>query len=311
MSLTGLAADAITKRYGQLIAVDGLRLRASRGSVLALLGPNGAGKTTTLGMLSGTARPDAGQVSWQGRPASPEQLRQLVGLQPQSIQLWPRLSSAEQLHFIGSLHGLPRSVARERAARLLDRLGLTAKGDVQARRLSGGMQRRLNLAMALVNDPEVVVLDEPAAGLDPQSRVLVRDLISELSVDKVVIVTSHDMAEVERLADQIVIMDHGRAIASGSAAELLAGGRLGATVKFSVAAADGQALAAVVRSVAPDRTVTIADGVVGCRLEPGGTDLSALMAAVGSSSVPVRAVHTTEATLEDLFLDLTGRSLRE
>ncbi|MCC6497815.1 MAG: ABC transporter ATP-binding protein, partial [Propionibacteriaceae bacterium] len=243
-----LAAVGITRRFGDLVAVAGLDLEARPGCVLAVLGPNGAGKTTTLDMLSGTTRPDSGVVTWEGRPAAPGQLRRLVGVGPQTVQTWPRLTCAEQAAFLARLYGLGRAAAADRARVLLDRVGLSTKLDAQARTLSGGMLRRLNIALALVPDPPAVVLDEPEAGLDPQSRVLIRDLIGELADDRVVIVTSHDLAEVERVADRILILDHGVGIAEGTPRELLDRFDLGQSVDFSTDPANADALLTAVRT---------------------------------------------------------------
>lgn len=303
-----LGAEGITKRFGDVVAVATLDLEARPGSVLAVVGPNGAGKTTTLDMLSGTTRPDSGVVTWEGLPAAPGHLRRLVGVSPQTVQTWPRLTCAEQLVFLARLYGLGRAAATDRADRLLDRVGLRAKRDAQARTLSGGMLRRLNIALALVSDPPAVVLDEPEAGLDPQSRVLIRDLIGELALDKVVIVTSHDLAEVERVADRILILDHGLGIADGTPRELLDRFDLGRTVDFGTDRNQADALLAAVRRTGA--TATASGDLVTARLADGN-GLSALLFAAETSGVPVRAVHTREPSLEDVFLHLTGRGLRE
>ncbi len=304
-----LGAKGITKSFGDLVAVAALDLEARPGSVLAVLGPNGAGKTTTLDMLGGTTRPDSGVVTWNGMPAEPGQLRRLVGVGPQTVQTWPRLTCAEQLEFLARLHGLGRSAAADRADVLLDRVGLGAKRDAQGRTLSGGMLRRLNIALALVPDPPAVVLDEPESGLDPQSRVLIRDLIGDLAQSRVVIVTSHDLAEVERVADRILILDHGLGIAEGTPRELLDSFDLGQAVDFSTAPAHaGTLLDAVCRAGA---VATASGDQVTARLAAGGPGLSALLLAAERSGVPVLAVHTREPSLEDVFLHLTGRGLRE
>ena len=303
-----LGAEGITKRFGDVVAVATLDLEARPGAVLAVVGPNGAGKTTTLDMLSGTTRPDSGVVTWEGLPAAPGHLRRLVGVSPQTVQTWPRLTCAEQLVFLARLYGLGRATATDRADRLLDRVGLRAKRDAQARTLSGGMLRRLNIALALVSDPPAVVLDEPEAGLDPQSRVLIRDLIGELALDKVVIVTSHDLAEVERVADRILILDHGLGIADGTPRELLDRFDLGRTVDFGTDRNQADALLAAVRRTGA--TATASGDLVTARLADGN-GLSALLFAAETSGVPVRAVHTREPSLEDVFLHLTGRGLRE
>ncbi|HEY3339237.1 MAG TPA: ABC transporter ATP-binding protein [Propionicimonas sp.] len=303
-----LGAEGVTKRFGDLVAVGALDLEARPGAVLAVLGPNGAGKTTTLDMLSGTTRPDSGVVTWEGRAARPGELRRLVGVCPQTVQTWPRLTCVEQVVFLARLYGLGRAAATDRADRLLDRVGLRPKRDAQARTLSGGMLRRLNIALALVSDPPAVVLDEPEAGLDPQSRVLIRDLIGELATGKVVIVTSHDLAEVERVADRILILDHGVGIADGTPRELLEKFDLGRTVDFGTDPDKTDALLAAVRGAGAAATAT--GDLVTARLADGN-GLSALLVAAENSGVPVRAVHTREPSLEDVFLHLTGRGLRE
>jgi ABC-2 type transport system ATP-binding protein len=305
-----LTAEAITKRYGDLVAVDALSLTAAPGEVLAMVGPNGAGKTTTLDMLAGTTRPDSGEVRWQGRSIGPEQLRQLVGLSPQSTQLWPRLTCIEQLLYLASLFGLARTRGLDVAERLLDRVGLAAQRDTQARRLSGGMQRRLNIALALVSDPDVVVLDEPEAGLDPQSRVLARELIVELAAERIVIVTSHDLAEVERVADRVIILDHGRAIAEGRPGDLLRSAQLAPALEFTTTSGAAAGLAAALATVTGADRVQMDAGLVTVRLLPGG-QLEALLSAAVRSGAALTAVQTRDSSLEDLFLQLTGRSLRE
>jgi len=304
-----LGARGITKRFADLVAVDALDLEARPGEVLAVLGPNGAGKTTTLDMLSGTTRPDSGEVLWDGKPAQPGHLRRLVGVGPQTVQTWPRLTCTEQVVFLAKLHGLGKAAATERARLLLDRVGLQPKLDAQARTLSGGMLRRLNIALALVPDPPAVVLDEPEAGLDPQSRVLVRDLIAELAADRVVIVTSHDLAEVERVADRILILDHGRCIAEGSPRELLDRFDLGQTVDFSVDPADAGTLLTALHRIGAAATAT-GDRVT-ARQATDSPGLSTLLLAAERCGVPLRGVQTREPSLEDVFLHLTGRGLRE
>ena len=168
-----LQTHSLTKRYGALIAVDGLSLEIFEGEIFGLLGPNGAGKTTSINMMCGLLKPDSGQVTIHGKPITDgdPNARSRVGVCPQNIVLWNQLTCLEQMQFIGEMYGYKRKIARERGVQLLKELDLDEKRDKPARTLSGGMQRRLNLAMALVHDPEILVLDEPEAGLDPQSRV--------------------------------------------------------------------------------------------------------------------------------------------
>lgn len=218
-----LKVEGLTKRFGELRAVDGLDLEVRPGEVFGLLGPNGAGKTTTIGMVCGLVAADSGKVLLDGREVSGDPLaRRSMGYCPQRLVVWDRLTCREQLEFSGQLYGLGRAEARASAGRLLSDLGLAEKAGKQARTLSGGMQRRLNIALALVHDPSLVVLDEPEAGLDPQSRALVRDYIRSLAERKTVIVTTHDMDEAERVSDRVAIMDQGRLLDLDSPAALKA-----------------------------------------------------------------------------------------
>jgi ABC-2 type transport system ATP-binding protein len=205
-----LETRSLIKSFGDVIAVDGLSLAAEEGEILALLGPNGAGKTTTINMICGLIRPDAGAILVNGTENGMTALRRSVGLCPQGIVVWDRLTCREQLVFIGRLYGLNRAEARDRTDALLVILDLKPKENRLAKTLSGGMRRRLNIALALVHDPELVILDEPEAGLDPQSRVLVRDFVRSLAKKKTVILTTHNMDEAERMADRVAIMDSGK-----------------------------------------------------------------------------------------------------
>lgn len=303
-----LEARHLSRSYGELRAVDDVSLSLEPGTLLALLGPNGAGKTTTIDLLSGGSRPDSGDLLWQGRPIGPVELRHNVGLCPQGLQLWPRLRCSEQMIMIGRLHGLSGAAAVRRADVLLEELGLAGKEGARADTLSGGMKRRLNLALTLVSDPPVLVLDEPEAGLDPQSRVLVRDLIARLAVDHAVLLTSHDMAEVERLADQVAIIDNGRLIASGTSAALVAALDLGDSVELR---SDGD-LAGLAEAVASQTgaQISLEAGTVSFRLRHG-VRLPGLLASLEARGVAVESLSSRPATLEDVFLQLTGRSLRE
>lgn len=201
----------MTKRYGDLVAVDDLTLDVREGEVFGFLGPNGAGKTTSINLMCGLLKPDAGRVLLKGaRLDGDADARARVGVCPQEIVLWDRLTCIEQLQFIGEMYDVPPRESRRRSERLLADLGLEEKRDKQARTLSGGLKRRLNIAMALVHDPEIVILDEPEAGLDLQSRVRVREYIRDLARTRTLILTTHNMDEAERLADRVAIIDHGR-----------------------------------------------------------------------------------------------------
>jgi len=225
-----LTISRLTKRFGARLALDGLDLRVERGEIFGLLGPNGAGKTTAVRLICGFISPDAGELRFEG--ASPgaraltqtqgslPELRRLVGVCPQELVIWELLTCLEQLVFVAEMYGLESRSARARALELLDALGLADRAKVRAGTLSGGMKRRLNLLLALAHDPSIVLLDEPEAGLDPQSRVLVRDFVKALGRRKTVILTSHNMDEVDRVADRVGILNEGRLLVVDTPANL-------------------------------------------------------------------------------------------
>jgi len=198
-----LRVQGLKKSYGDFTAVHDLTLEVKRGEVLGFLGPNGAGKTTSISMMCGLLKPTSGSVFLKGKPmgaTSEERIK--VGLCPQQVVVWDRLKCLEQLIFMGEMYGLDKSTAADRGTKLLEMLGLKDKAKSQASQLSGGMLRRLNIALALVHDPEIVVFDEPEAGLDPQSRVLVRDFIIAQADKKAVILTQ----EFARMSKAVSVM---------------------------------------------------------------------------------------------------------
>jgi ABC-2 type transport system ATP-binding protein len=319
-----LRTEGLTKRFGPVTAVQDLTLEVYEGEVFGFLGPNGAGKTTSINMMCGLLKPDTGRVMVQGVPITADaDVRLRVGVCPQDIVLWERLTCLEQLQFIGQMYGMSGRDARRRGEQLLEEIDLTGKRDQQARTLSGGMQRRLNLAMALVHDPEIAVLDEPEAGLDPQSRVKVREYIQSLARKKTVILTTHNMDEADRVADRVAIIDHGRLLVLDSPQALKGSVGEGDVVEIGLAAPlEDEDVPRVDAALAPlvsqtwlrpgGRMITVrALNAVGAlpaildALEAAGPAMSTGRA-VQPSDVRVR-----ENTLEDVFIQLTGRSLRE
>ena len=218
-----LEARDLWKSYGTKAAVEGVTLEARAGEIVGLLGPNGAGKSTTVGMICGLTPPDRGAVTIDGAPmgedASPAKRR--VGLVPQDISLFEDLSAIANLELFGALYGTQGTQLRERAAAALELVGLSDRASARPSTFSGGMKRRLNIACALIHDPDVLLLDEPTAGVDPQSRNAIFDNLELLrSRGKALVYTTHYMEEAERLCDRVMIIDHGKVVASGTLAEL-------------------------------------------------------------------------------------------
>ena len=314
-----LQTQSLTKRYGSLTAVQDLSLEVNEGEVFGLLGPNGAGKITSISMMCGLLRPDSGQVVIHGKPIADgdANVRSRVGVCPQNIVLWGQLTCLEQMVFIGEMYGMKRKSVTQRSEQLLEELDLAEKRDQRARTLSGGMQRRLNLAMALVHDPEILVLDEPEAGLDPQSRVLVREYVKSLARRKTIILTTHNMDEAERMADRVAIIDHGklltvdtpealkRTVGEGDVLEIETGeGPVLSEVEGSV----GSALSAVAK-IAPQVSSTNHTLVIRAR---GVVELlPAILDTLRSVDAHPGEVRLRANSLEDVFISLTGRRLRE
>ncbi|PZG21903.1 ABC transporter ATP-binding protein [Nonomuraea aridisoli] len=292
----------LVKRYGGTTAVDGLTLRAGRGAVTAVLGPNGAGKTSTVEICEGFRAPDSGTVRVLGLDPAAPGLRSRVGVMLQAGGVPPAMRCAEWLRLVARFYAHPLP-----ARALLDRLGLTDHARTPYRRLSGGQQQRLSLAAAVVGRPELVFLDEPTAGLDPQARHACWDLVGELRTAGVsVVLTTHHMDEAERLADHVVIIDRGRVVAEGTPATLT-----GAERQLRFRARPGLGLeellnALPVGSAAKESPAGhyIIEGQVGPEL------LATVTAWCAAEGVTADDLRIERRTLEDVFLELTGRELR-
>jgi ABC-2 type transport system ATP-binding protein len=311
MSTTVLQARELTKRYGALTAVHNLSLEVYEGEVLGLLGPNGAGKTTSINMLCGLLKPDSGQVSIRGKIITngDAKLRSRVGMCPQNIVLWNTLTCLEQMQFIGEMYGLKGRSARQRSEQLLEELDLSEKKDKLARTLSGGMQRRLNLAMALVHDPEILVLDEPEAGLDPQSRVMVREYIKSLARRKTIILTTHNMDEADRMADRVAIIDHGQLLTVDTPEALKHTVGEGDVLEIELNNDTAEQARAALVSIVPGVSSTNHTLIIRAR---GVVELlPAILDALHSVNASLGEVRLRANSLEDVFLSLTGWRMRE
>ncbi|WP_042413854.1 ABC transporter ATP-binding protein [Streptacidiphilus anmyonensis] len=296
----------LTKRYGAKTAVDGLDLTVARGSLTAVLGPNGAGKTTTIETCEGYRRPDAGTVRVLGLDpvAQASQLRPRIGVMLQSGGVYPGARAMEMLRHTATLHADPLDVDE-----LAERLGLGSCGRTVYRRLSGGQQQRLALAMAVVGRPELVFLDEPTAGLDPQARRATWDLVRDLRRDGVsIVLTTHHMDEAEQLADDVAIVDGGKVIAQGSPEQLCRGGAAN-TLRFQ--GRSGLDLGALLKAL-PDGS-SAAELTPGSYLIEGPVDpqlLATVTSWCAQAGVLPENLSVERRTLEDVFLELTGRDLR-
>jgi ABC-2 type transport system ATP-binding protein len=308
-----LACEGLCKRYGDVVAAEDVGFAIAPGQAYGLLGPNGAGKTTTISMLVGLLRPDAGTVTVGGvdLATQPRKAKARIGYVPQEIALYPELTGRENLRFFGRLFGLPRRALATRVEEVLDLVGLTDRADGRLDTYSGGMRRRINIGAALLHRPEVLILDEPTVGVDPQSRKAILDGLAQLVRDGMsVLYTSHYMEEVERLCDRVAIIDHGRIIAEGSREELIA--LVGGADQVELVL-DGDVDSAFEKLRTVEGVVEAArvgDGTVRLIAEGGRYLLPTLITAVEGSAA-VTATQVVEPGLEATFLHLTGTSLRD
>jgi ABC-2 type transport system ATP-binding protein len=310
-----IRTTGLVKRYGKVVALDGLDLEVPKGTVLGLLGPNGAGKTTAVRILSTLLEPDEGSAEVAGLDvqAEPRKVRERIGLSGQNAAVDEHLTGYENLDMVGRLYHLGRKRSRARARELLDRFDLSEAADRPAKTYSGGMRRRLDLAAALVAEPDVLFLDEPTTGLDPRSRIQMWETIYELvGGGSTVLLTTQYMEEADRLADDIVVIDRGRKIAHGTADRLKAevGGERVEVVVASTA--DVPTTASILGRISheevqvdePTRTVTAA--------VTGGVDvLGQVLDRLREGQCGIVDIGLRRPTLNDVFLSLTGHSAEE
>ncbi|KAB2926681.1 MAG: ATP-binding cassette domain-containing protein [Dechloromonas sp.] len=302
-----LAVAELRKTYAGTAVVDGLSFAVAPGTCFGLLGPNGAGKTTTLRLCLGLTAPDSGTITLNGHaiPADARPGRMRVGVVPQFDNLDPDFTCSENLQVFARYFGIADADIRARIPQLLDFASLGSKADARLATLSGGMKRRLTLARSLVNDPDVVFLDEPTTGLDPQARHLIWERLKQLkSAGKTLILTTHFMDEAERLCDRLIVIDHGRKIAEGSPRQLIAEHIEPQVVEvYDEAGGDLPAFVEVARPLAERVETSGETAFFYCR-EP--RPLLDRLADAGG----LRYVHRA-SNLEDVFIKLTGRELRD
>jgi ABC-2 type transport system ATP-binding protein len=307
-----IEARGLVKRYGDLVAVDGISFSVESGEVFGMLGPNGAGKTTTMEMLEGLREPDAGRATVLGSDVvrDARAIKARIGVQLQATALPPLTKVREAIDLFGALYPTARPTAD-----LIREFDLGEKADTYASDLSGGQMQRLSIALALVNDPDVVFLDEPTTGLDPQARLNIWDVIEGIRArGKTVVLTSHYMEEAERLCARVAIIDHGRVVALDTPENLITAHAPGTTIEFEAPhGVDEAGLAGIdgVDKVAVDGRVVVStrapERVLRELLDP---QAHWLLRGEDQQAAAIRDLRVRQGTLEDVFIDLTGRSLR-
>ncbi|HEX6468376.1 MAG TPA: ABC transporter ATP-binding protein [Streptosporangiaceae bacterium] len=308
-----LRCSGLRKAFGDLVAVAGVGFTIAEGETYGLLGPNGAGKTTTISMIAGILERDDGEVLIDGHPLTPGGVRGkgLIGYVPQDLAVYPDLTGRENLRFFARLYGLSRAEVRDRTAEVLEIIGLTDRAGDPVKAYSGGMKRRLNIGIGLLHRPRLLVLDEPTAGVDPQSRNAILENVERLAGEGIaVLYTTHYMEEAERLCDRVGIIDLGELRAEGTRRELV--GLVGERDRVTLTA-DGDIAAAVraAGALAEVRRASAQDSRIDIVVDDARDALPRIFDAVAGVGVAVRSVEVAEPDLESVFLHLTGRALRD
>jgi ABC-2 type transport system ATP-binding protein len=313
-----IEVQGLHKSFGDLQAVQGVSFTAEQGEIFSLLGPNGAGKTTTISMLCCLLRPDSGDAMVLGRSVTkdPMGVKSVLGVVPQEIALYEDLSARENLVFWGKMYGLRGSELNRRVNEVLDVIGLSDRAGDRVVKFSGGMKRRVNIAVALLHKPKVIFMDEPTVGIDPQSRRNILDNVIELkNQGMTVLYTTHYMEEAQEISDHIAIMDHGVVIASGTQAELvrIVGevDRITLSVNPQTPHSAIEMILPALQSLAGVQQVNLEDESIALLVVDGHQVLPAIFDSASKNNVRITRADVLEPNLETVFLQLTGRGLRD
>ncbi len=303
----------LRKSFGDRVAADGVTFSIGPSETYGLLGPNGAGKTTSISMICGLLVRDGGEVHVAGRPIDMDavEAKRDVGYVPQDLAIYPELNARENLRFFGQLYGLGRDELRSRIAEVLEIIGLADRADERTDGFSGGMKRRLNIGIGLLNRPKLLVLDEPTVGVDPQSRNAILASVEELGRQGMAILyTTHYMEEAERLCDRVGIIDNGQIKAEGTRRELVS--MIGQRDRVDLAGSgDLDAAAAALRALPGVDEATVHEGGLGLLVTEARTQLPRMLEAAAAAGASMTGVEIVEPDLEAVFLHLTGRALRD
>ncbi len=298
----------LTRSFNSLVAVDGIELKIKRGELFALLGPNGAGKTTTINMLCCLLKPTSGTGTIMGYDINKQafKIKEIIGVSPQETSISEHLNTQENLDLIGRIHNIDARELKRRSQELLEAMGLTERAKDQVRKFSGGMKRRLSIIMALIHNPEVLFLDEPSLGLDPQARRAIWEYIVNLKGEKTILLTTHYMDEADFLADRVGIMDEGKIVALGTSRELKADMLEKHTMVIDAWNLNQKVIDKMRSKYAE---VSVTEGTM--LITDSQLDFREIVDLIQSSGATVSSAYIKEPTLDDVFLHITGKGLRE
>jgi len=299
----------VVKYYGETKVLDGVSLRIDKPTIYSLLGPNGAGKTTFLSILAGIQRPSSGRVMIKGFEATSTEAKYIVGYCPQEYSLYERLSGWDNIFFYASLYGIPRNEAKKRARELLDRLNLGDHASERVSKYSGGMRKKLSLIVSLIHDPDVVILDEPTEGLDPDSRIKVWEIVEKMVKEgKVIIVATHNMDEADRFSNIVGIIDRGRLLAEDTPENLKKAYGPPSVIEVVVSGKPSEKLIRDLGKVA--ESFYIDENILRVHVDDPDKAVPMLTELIYSAGLKIEVLRVVRPTLEDVFFKLTGRGLR-
>jgi ABC-2 type transport system ATP-binding protein len=315
MKTSILAVKKLVKKYGDFTAVNGISFDIQEGEIFSLLGPNGAGKTTTISMLSTLYVPTSGEATIGGHSIikEPMAVRNLIGVVPQDLALYDDLTARENLVFWGKMYGLSGKALKTRIDEVLEQIGLTEKAKQRVKTYSGGMKRRVNIGVGLLHKPQLLFMDEPTVGIDPQSRRLILDSVKDLNKQGMtVLYTTHYMEEAEELSDRVGIIDHGELIALGTQAELTKRvGEMETLILHIGENDDPERLAAAIRTLDMVRKADVTDHTVTVIVPEAEEAIAPAVTKANELGIKIHSVDMREPNLEAVFLHLTGRALRD
>ncbi|MER2058499.1 MAG: ABC transporter ATP-binding protein [Niallia sp.] len=304
----------LSKSYKQKQVVNSANLYLEKGEIVGLLGPNGAGKSTTISMISSLISPDGGDVRLNNESIlkTPQKLRKILGVVPQEIAVYMDLSARENLLFFGKMHRIPKNILKKRVDEVLDIIGLKEREKDLVKTFSGGMKRRLNIGVALIHEPEIIIMDEPTVGIDPQSRNYILETVKRLNKEKqmTVLYTSHYMEEVDFLCNRIYIMDHGEIIASGTKEEIknILSAEIAINIRVEMVKHE---FTEALRQHENIKNISIQQSMITVIVPRQVNLLKDILRIAEEQKTTVLSVNIEKPTLEDVFLHLTGRQLRD
>ncbi|WP_432362866.1 ABC transporter ATP-binding protein [Sporosarcina sp. UB5] len=309
-----LTVTDVKKSFHSKEVIKGVSLQVGKGESFGLLGPNGAGKSTLISMICGLIPASGGEIRVGGKPVGKQsrEIKQLIGIVPQDIALYPTMSALDNLMFWGKMYGLCGKKAKARAKEVLEIVGLTERAKDRIETFSGGMKRRINIGAALMHEPELLIMDEPTVGIDPQSRNHILETVKALNEQGMtVIYTSHYMEEVEYLCRRIAIIDEGKVIASGTKKDLVDRLAGGSVLKLVVELENPHFIKRLKALDGVEKVITQSDGEIHLHIQSKTELLSTIIGLASQLNVNIHNMQLEESNLETLFLQLTGRTLRE